>query len=158
MVVGSSFDLFLINEDTLKQEYTKCFTTTQKWLQPWPVGLSWLSIITQSERLPLRFPVRAQAWVVGPASGWGVCVRSNWSMFLSHINVSLPLFLPPLPSLKINKWSLKKNTEWRQGVGYFCFSVSNLFFEIRLLWDTPLTLWEDSSKTPQHKAHLTLNF
>ena len=29
----------------------------------------------------------------------GACVRSNWSMFLSHINVSLPLFLPRFPSL-----------------------------------------------------------
>ena len=29
--------------------------------------------------------------------------RGNRSMFLSHINVSLPLFLPPFPSLKINK-------------------------------------------------------
>ena len=32
-----------------------------------------------------------------------MCVRGNQLMFLSHINVSLPPFLLPFPSLKINK-------------------------------------------------------
>ena len=37
----------------------------------------------------------------GPGSSWGR-VRGNWSMYLlylSHIDASLPLFLPPFPSL-----------------------------------------------------------
>ena len=46
-------------------------------------------------------------------SPWlGVCTRGNRSMFLSHINVSLLLFLPPFPSLlKINKIFKKKKNE-----------------------------------------------
>ena len=37
-------------------------------------------------------------WVWSPV---GVCMRGNQLMFVSHINVSLPIFLPPFPpSLK----------------------------------------------------------
>ena len=37
---------------------------------------------------------------VGPVPGWGAgCVTGNREMFLSHTNVSLPLFLPPFSSL-----------------------------------------------------------
>ena len=32
-------------------------------------------------------------------AGVGLHIRGNQSMFFSHINVSLPLFLPPFPSL-----------------------------------------------------------
>ena len=35
----------------------------------------------------------------------GANVRDNWSMFLSHINVSLPLLLPPFPCLRKPKKS-----------------------------------------------------
>ena len=42
-----------------------------------------------------QFPVRAHAVQV---PSWG-CARDNQSMYLSHMDVSLPLFLPPVPSL-----------------------------------------------------------
>ena len=63
---------------------------------PWLVWLSGLSIGLQAERLLVRFPVRAYAMVAGQVPSWGH-VRGNYLMFLSHINVSLPLFLPPFP-------------------------------------------------------------
>ena len=40
-------------------------------------------------------PSQAHAWVAGQSPA-GVRVRSSPSMFLLHIDVSLPLFLPPL--------------------------------------------------------------
>ena len=42
-----------------------------------------------------RFPGMAHAWVAGGWVLWLGCVM----MFLSHIDVSLPLFLLPFPSL-----------------------------------------------------------
>ena len=59
---------------------------------------SWLGVILQSERSPVQFLVGAHAWVAGLVPSWGH-VRGNGLMFLSHINVSLPPFLPPFPSL-----------------------------------------------------------
>ena len=44
----------------------------------------------------VRFPVEAHAWVAGSI---GAHARVNRSIFLSHIDVSLPLFLLPFPSL-----------------------------------------------------------
>ena len=40
----------------------------------WPVWLSWLSVIPQSERLPARFLVRTHGWVAA-LPGWGTCER-----------------------------------------------------------------------------------
>lgn len=37
----------------------------------------WLGVLLQTKGSPVRFPVRAQAWVVGPIPCWGcecVCV------------------------------------------------------------------------------------
>ena len=46
---------------------------------------------------PVRFPVRARAWVAGQVPGWG-CTRGKGPMFRSlSLSTSLPL------SLKINK-------------------------------------------------------
>ena len=45
-----------------------------------------VSVPGQDTRLGFRSPA-------------GACERGNWSMFLSHINTSLPLFLPPFPYL-----------------------------------------------------------
>ena len=59
---------------------------------------SWLGVILQSERSPVQFLVGAHAWVAGLVPSWGH-VRGNGLMFLSHINVSLPPFLLPFPSL-----------------------------------------------------------
>ena len=62
------------------------------------VWLSGLRASLQIERSLIRFPVRAQAWVVGQVSRWGLA-SGNLLMYLLHVNVSLPLFLPPFPSL-----------------------------------------------------------
>ena len=40
----------------------------------------------------VQFPVRAHAWVAGQVPSWGH-ERGNRSMYLLHIDVSLPLFL-----------------------------------------------------------------
>ena len=61
--------------------------------------LSGLSTSLQTEWSLVRFPVGAQLgpnWVGDQVSSWGR-VRGNWSVCLLHIDVSLPLFLPPLP-------------------------------------------------------------
>ena len=81
---------------TLSLKINKIFKIRIKIIKlPWPVWLSWLGIILQSKRSPVQFPVRTHTWVEGS--------RGNWSMFLSHINVSLSLSLcrclfPSLPS------------------------------------------------------------
>ena len=66
---------------------------------PWLVWLCGLGVGLETKRLPVQFPVRAYAWVVGQAPGWRHA-RGNQSMFLWYIDVSLSLFLPL--SLKIN--------------------------------------------------------
>ena len=75
-------------------------TLKKQMVFPWLMWLSGLSIISQSERSPGWFPVRAHAWVAD-RSQVGTCARGKWFLFLSHIGVSL--FLPPFPSLSINK-------------------------------------------------------
>ena len=50
-----------------------------------------------TDLVPRQDTVRTRAWVVGQVPGQG-CARSNSLMFLSCINVSLPLSLPPIPS------------------------------------------------------------
>ena len=58
-----------------------------QWIECWPMNQSVASsILSQAIRLGC-----------GPGPPEGVCERQ------SHIDVSLPLFLPPFPSLKINK-------------------------------------------------------
>ena len=49
-------------------------------------------------------------WVQTPV---GVCTGGNWSMFVSHIDLSLLLSLPPFPSLQkyINKIFFKKEQD-----------------------------------------------
>ena len=59
---------------------------------PWLVWLSGLSASLQTKKLPVQFPVRAHAWVVGQDPIWGNA-RGNLSMFLS-------LSLPPFTSNK----------------------------------------------------------
>ena len=56
--------------------------------------LGWLGITLQREGLPVRFLVRAHAWVVGSVPGWGTNMRQ-----LTDVS----LFLPPFPSLSKNK-------------------------------------------------------
>ena len=54
----------------------------------------------QLTKQKVRFLVTAHAWVVRLV---GAHVRGNWSMFLSHIDVSLPLFFPPSSLFKNKK-------------------------------------------------------
>ena len=68
--------------------------------------LSGLSLWT--ERLLVWFPIRACVGVVGHVLNWG-WARGNWSTYLSHIDVPLPLFLLPL-LLKVNRNLFKKTT------------------------------------------------
>ena len=62
----------------------------------WLAWFSGLGIVLQAMSL-VRFLVRAHARVSGSVPGWGR-ERGNWSLFLLHINLSLPLFLLPFPS------------------------------------------------------------
>ena len=64
--------------------------------EPWLVWLSGLSASLKTKGSPVRFQVRAHALVCGPGHQSGTRERQPHS-------VSLPLFLPPFPSLKINK-------------------------------------------------------
>ena len=75
--------------------------TKQNKTLPWLVWLSGLNAGLSTKRSLVRFPVRAHAWVVGQAPRWGRA-GGKLSMYLSHIGVSLPLLLPPFPSLYIN--------------------------------------------------------
>ena len=66
-------------------------------VKPWPLWLSWLGIIPTNQK------------VMGSITNWGTCLgcqfhpqlgciqRINRLMFLSHIDVSLLLYLPPYP-------------------------------------------------------------
>ena len=70
--------------------------------------LSGLSAGLQTKRWLVLFPVRARAWVAGQVPCWGG-MRVSQSMFLSHTDVSLPLFLPPFPTLLKEKKGNEKN-------------------------------------------------
>ena len=65
---------------------------------PWLVWLSGLSTGLRTGRSLVWFPVGAYAWVAGQIPNQGH-VRGNRSVYLLHIDGSLPLFLPPFPSL-----------------------------------------------------------
>ena len=60
--------------------------------EPYLVWLSGLSAGLQTKGSLVQFPVRAHAWVAGQ-------VPSRGHKRQPHIDVSLPLFLPPFPSL-----------------------------------------------------------
>ena len=66
---------------------------------PWVVWLNGLSTSLQTKMSQVRFLVRAHAWAAGQVPIWG-CVRGSQLMYLSHIDVSLTLFLSILISLK----------------------------------------------------------
>ena len=67
--------------------------------EPWVVCFSWLSIVLQTRRLWFQFPVRGHDQVEGSVLGRSTYER--YPMSFSHINVSIPLFLPPFSSLKL---------------------------------------------------------
>ena len=68
-------------------------------VEPWPAWLSWLGVILQSKVLLVRFPIRAQAWVVVSILGWGASQGQPIDVCLSHgcfsssLSPSLPLGL-----------------------------------------------------------------
>ena len=62
----------------------------------WLVWLSGLSAGLQTKASPVRFPVRAHAWVVGQVPSYGH-VRGNYTVMFLFLSSSFPL------SLKINK-------------------------------------------------------
>ena len=65
---------------------------------PWLVWLSGLSASLQTEGLPIRFLVRAHAWVLGLVPGSGMYGRQLIDVSLLY-QASLLLFLPPFPFL-----------------------------------------------------------
>ena len=74
------------------------FLNVNAW--PWPVWLCWLGVIPQSNRSPARFPSgHIPGLHVGSPSR--LHLRDNWLMYLSHINVSLPLLLRPFPNFSL---------------------------------------------------------
>ena len=64
----------------------------EQWEEPQLVWLSGLSAGLRTTGLLVRFPVGAHAWVVGWVPSRGR-MRGNHTL----------MFLPPFPSLKINK-------------------------------------------------------
>ena len=74
----------------------------------WLVWLSLLGITPQTKMLPVQFLVRAHMWVAGLVPSKGVCKRQQINV-LAHINVSLPLLLPPFPLSKTNLKNLNKD-------------------------------------------------
>ena len=72
------------------------------WYITWLGWLSGLSAVLQTNGSLVQFLVRAHAWVVGQVPSWG-SVKCNQSMYFSHMDVSLPFFLLPFPSLEVKK-------------------------------------------------------
>ena len=62
------------------------------------VGLSGLSASLRTKGLPVRFPVRAHAWVVGRVPSRG-CARGNHTLMLLFLSFPLP---SPLSKNKYN--------------------------------------------------------
>ena len=87
-------------------------------LSPWLVWLSGLSASLQTKGSLVWFPVRAHAWVIGQVPSRGAHERQL------HIDVSLPLFLPPFPFLKkyINKIFTMKKPSHYHGEKNFIYS------------------------------------
>ena len=65
---------------------------------PWSLWLIWLGVTLQIEGLLVPFLVGARAWFAGSVSS-PARARGNQLMFLSHIDASLPFFVPPSPSI-----------------------------------------------------------
>ena len=61
--------------------------------------LSVLGVIPWTKELLVGFPVRVHTWVVGSVPGQGACEKEPIDVSLSLMDVSLPLFLLPFPSL-----------------------------------------------------------
>ena len=58
----------------------------------------WIEHPPANQKVPGSIPGQSSRMGCGPGPQMGHA-RGVWSMFFSHINVSLPLFLPSFPSL-----------------------------------------------------------
>ena len=56
----------------------------------------WIEWQPANPKVASSIPGGAHAWVTGQVPIWG-CARGNQSMYFSHIDISLPPFLPPFP-------------------------------------------------------------
>ena len=68
---------------------------------PWLVWLSGLSASLQTKGSPVRFPIKAHAWVSGQFPVGGMQEVTTYRCFSPTQSPSLPL------SLKINRWKIK---------------------------------------------------
>ena len=84
---STTLRLFFLSQDY--QKYLK--------VPPWLVWLSRLGIVPQTEGSPVRFHIRALAWVADEVPGWGARERQVIDVFSSSFPPSHPL------SVKINK-------------------------------------------------------
>ena len=67
----------------------------------------------KNQKVTSLIPGWAHAWIVGLVPGWAH-TEGNRSMFLSHIDVSLPLFLSSFPSLIKTKQNDNNNKKVRR--------------------------------------------
>ena len=81
--------IFYVNKCILKGNFS-----------PGQCGLCWLGLIPETEGWPIQFPVGVHAWAAGSLLHPWTLAEGSRSMFLSCIDVSLPLCLPPCPSLQ----------------------------------------------------------
>ena len=63
----------------------------------------WIKLWPRNQGVSGLMPSQGTCLGCGLGPRWGACVRQP------HIDIFLPLFLPPFPSLKINKLNLLKN-------------------------------------------------
>ena len=77
------------SENSLEDSERRALAAVAQWVKCWPVNQKVIGLI----------PGQGTCLGGWPGSQWG-SVRGNQSMYLSHISVSLPLFLPPVPLSK----------------------------------------------------------
>ena len=86
----------LIAKKKKKREKTETHSLKNKKSSPgWCTSVSWTQ--AGNQRVASSIPSQGTCLGCGPGPQWAPPERQP------HIDVSLPLFLPPLPSLKINK-------------------------------------------------------
>ena len=127
------------------------------WVEPWPVWLSGLGIIPQSKRPPVRFPVRAHAWVAGLEPGRDICERQPSAVSLPHRCFSPSLSLPsPLSKNEFKKaskkWSKAKCKEKEE-----CKKTEQSIQELQggiECSSTPVTIPEGAGRWSNRQKHL----
>ena len=81
--------LIIIHSILIKCTYILKHPIYQSILSPWLVWLSGLSAGLRIKGSPVRFPVRAHAWVVGQVPSMG-CMRGNYTLMFLSLSFSLP--------------------------------------------------------------------